>query len=245
MSALIQSPRLIQVPLVIAILNKLLQNKLIHSGNRRTEKTASLLIQREDLRRKNNVAHSDRRRYGFRKSSCIDHSAAAVISLQRRDRLPLIAELTVIIIFYDIAPRFLIRPLQKLHPSPDRHDDPQRILMGWHDKCNIRTGFSESVHLHAPAVHIHGTHLTGEIFENPVSLTVRRILKCDTVPASDDHDQEHKEIITARSDDDLLRAAVDSSRLMKITADRISQAVFSLGISQAEQFSPVIGKTLS
>ena len=56
----------------------------------------------------------------------------------------LYSEITVVIIFNDITWFFpqaiVLCPSQKFHAPFDRHHDPQRVLMGRHDKCNIRSG---------------------------------------------------------------------------------------------------------
>lgn len=197
--------------------------------------------------RKHEVTHADRRRDRLGKRPDIDHTFLIIIALQRRNRFSFITKFTVVIIFNDITcsslQAIVLGPSQKFHAPFDRHHDPQRVLMGRHDKRNIRSGRFQLSDVHTFRIHIYCTNIIRKLFKKTVGLHISRIFQRNFMLSPDHHRQQHQQIIISRSDNDLFRRTIDASRLMQIITDRTAQSLFSLRIPEAEQFRPVVLQT--
>ena len=102
---------LIQIPFKITVFDKFIEYGLVDPRYGGRIETALLPVARKQRIRQHHITDTDGRRDRFGECADIDHVPVAVRRLQGRKRLALIAEFTVVVIFYQITPLFLRRPL--------------------------------------------------------------------------------------------------------------------------------------
>ena len=116
--------------------------------------------------------------------------------------------------------------------------------MRWHHIGHICPAFSQKLRLHAICVHLHRADLIAQALEDPVGLFVGRVFHGDHVSSFEDLGQQHQQILTSRTYNNLLRAAVDTACRMQIAAYCLPKARFSLVISGMKHLFVVIYQSI-
>ena len=108
------------------------------------------------------------------------------------------------------------------------------------DICNICLWIFQLWYSHSIVIHCNRHCLISQCLNHSICLLVCRIFKCNSMFFSKDHTKQYQNIITSRSDHDLLRRTVHASCLIQIIADGSPESIFTLRISWTEQLRPVI-----
>ena len=195
--------------------------------------------------RQHHKAHADSRGNGLGKCSHINHTAAPVHALQRRNRLSLVSEFTVIIILNQIPVRGAVCPGQQLLPPLHRHDNSRGILMGGHHIGHIRSAPGKPFHIHAITVHIHRNHRISLPLKHPVGLLISGIFHGDSPSVSQNLGQQHQKIFASCADENLLRPAVHSSGRVKVISYGSPERSLPLGVPCRKHFLVVIHQCVS
>ena len=176
-------------------------------------------------RRTDQVADPERREQGLGKTAHIEHPAAAVQGLHRR-QCPLgIAELAVVIVLHDPAP-LLLRAVEQFQPAVEAHGDAEGMLVRRRDEDQPGTRMALPCVFEIEPVPVdrHVLHVRAEQAHGIPNGDVARVFTPDNRAALDQRQgDQHERLLCAGCDHNLVLVAPDAPVVPHMQPDGLLQ----------------------
>ena len=129
-------PHAVDVPLEVALIDKLSQGVLLEGGDGAAEIAQAAVELLHERHRQHHIADADGGCEAFGKGIHVDYLAAHIHAEQGRDRLSYQPKFRVVVIFNNISLTGSC-PAQKFIAAADRGDNPRREVVGRADVDNV------------------------------------------------------------------------------------------------------------